>query len=86
MQNPLPTGCPRCHGAMEAGFARVNTAILWSQPPGELIGTPLTVVPWTVREFPGFRCPKCQLLVLDYSEFAMRKPGSLGATGTSVSL
>ncbi len=53
---------------------RVNSALLWSQPPGVLIGSPLTVAPWAIEEFPGFRCSTCKLLVLDYSEFAERKP------------
>jgi hypothetical protein len=74
MQSPLPTECPRCHSPMQAGFTRVMSSLLWSEPPGVLIGTPLTSAPWTIEEFPGFRCPGCRLLVVDYAEFAERKP------------
>lgn len=73
MQGPLPSECPRCRSQMGRGFVRVNSALLWSQPPGVLIGAPLTVAPWTIEEFPGFRCSNCKLLILDYSEFAERR-------------
>jgi Domain of unknown function (DUF6487) len=73
MPSPLPTACPRCHNPAETGFARIMSSVLWSQPPGELIGEPLTPMPWTIQEFPGFRCPHCKLLILDYSQFAEQK-------------
>jgi len=71
MGTGLPTECPRCHQAVEPGFALTNTAMRWQKNPDEIIETQLTVIPWWSRNnLPGFRCPDCKLLVLDYSEFA----------------
>ena len=78
MDLPLPHTCPRCGQPMEAGFAAFSSALYWNYSPKALIGIRwskrgdkmLTKIPFVSSNVPGFHCPTCKLVLIDYSSAA----------------
>jgi len=67
---------------MSPGFAATNSFVYWQTEPARLVGlrrsrlpgTPLTEMPAVTLHLPGFHCPRCRLLLLDYSRSGKTDP------------
>lgn len=68
---------------MEAGYAAFNSILFWNYEPKTLFGfrrskmgdKMLTKMPGVTANLPGFHCPSCKLVLMDYSSQAVDAPG-----------
>jgi hypothetical protein len=57
------------------GYAAMDSTVFWQEHPAPLqgftttkeMGTVLTKQPFWALHIPGFRCPGCKILLLDYT-------------------